>query len=262
MNDAEPLERERHRLVRAGWLLGFALGGFFDGILLHQILQWHHLLSGLDRVAGDLRLQVLADGWFHALMYAFALVGLWQLARSRGALGLSGAGRALLASALLGFGLWHILDSILSHWVLGIHRIRMDVPNPLLWDLLWFALFGVLTMAGGWALRRGGGKRRGMTGALLLAAVTAAAAWQSAASPGNSGATRNVTVVLRSGTYAGALLAALPQARARVVWGNAAGDVWALALDADSTPLRLYAHGALWVGGRLLPAGCSAWLRA
>jgi uncharacterized membrane protein len=43
---------EQHRVAtgaEAGlpWLilLGFALGGFFDGILLHQILQWHHLLS-------------------------------------------------------------------------------------------------------------------------------------------------------------------------------------------------------------------------
>ena len=28
--------------------LGFALGGFFDGIVLHQVLQWHHLLSAVD----------------------------------------------------------------------------------------------------------------------------------------------------------------------------------------------------------------------
>jgi uncharacterized membrane protein len=28
-------------------MLGFAFGGFFDGILLHQVLQWHHLLSGI-----------------------------------------------------------------------------------------------------------------------------------------------------------------------------------------------------------------------
>ena len=30
----------------AGYSLGFGIGGFFDGILLHQVLQWHHLLSG------------------------------------------------------------------------------------------------------------------------------------------------------------------------------------------------------------------------
>ena len=77
---------------RWGAVLGFALGGFFDGILLHQILQWHHLLSlvpGID----DLRMQVLWDGWFHALMYVIALAGLaglWRLHR-RGAG--SGAGR-------------------------------------------------------------------------------------------------------------------------------------------------------------------------
>src|SRR5690606_37996060 len=54
----------------AGYLLGFAIGGFFDGILLHQILQWHHLLSGLgDGGPGDLRFQILADGLFHLMMY-------------------------------------------------------------------------------------------------------------------------------------------------------------------------------------------------
>jgi len=73
--------------VRWGGTLGFALGGFFDGILLHQILQWHHLFSlvpGMD----DLRLQVLWDGYFHLLMYVVALVGLaglWR-AQQRGAM--------------------------------------------------------------------------------------------------------------------------------------------------------------------------------
>ncbi|HCW19238.1 MAG TPA: hypothetical protein DHL02_15075 [Achromobacter sp.] len=53
----------------AGYLLGFGMGGFFDGILLHQILQWHHLLSGLSAATlADLRVQVVADGVFHALM--------------------------------------------------------------------------------------------------------------------------------------------------------------------------------------------------
>ena len=46
--------------TRARWaiVLGFALGGFFDGIVLHQILQWHHLLSLVPAV-DSIRLQVL-----------------------------------------------------------------------------------------------------------------------------------------------------------------------------------------------------------
>ena len=67
--------------TRWGAVLGFALGGFFDGILLHQILQWHHLLSLVPGIA-DLRLQVLWDGYFHASMYAIAAVSLWGLWRA------------------------------------------------------------------------------------------------------------------------------------------------------------------------------------
>ena len=31
-----------------GILLGVRLGGFVDGILLHQLLQWHHMLTSTD----------------------------------------------------------------------------------------------------------------------------------------------------------------------------------------------------------------------
>jgi hypothetical protein len=31
----------------------------------------------------------------------------------------------------------------------------MDAGNPLLWDLLWFFVFGVAAIAGGYILRRG-----------------------------------------------------------------------------------------------------------
>nr|WP_086017472.1 DUF2243 domain-containing protein [Sinorhizobium meliloti] len=40
---------QRSRL--AGFFaLGVSIGGFFDGILLHHVLQWHHLLSSACRV--------------------------------------------------------------------------------------------------------------------------------------------------------------------------------------------------------------------
>ena len=31
--------------LTAGVLFGLGLGGFFDGIVLHQVLQWHHMVS-------------------------------------------------------------------------------------------------------------------------------------------------------------------------------------------------------------------------
>ena len=93
----------------AAGTLGFALGGFFDGILLHQILQWHHLLSLVPGEAmRDLRVQVLADGLFHLLVYLIAMLGLWRLWRGRAELGTGpGAGRPLLGAALVGLVLMH-----------------------------------------------------------------------------------------------------------------------------------------------------------
>ena len=71
-------------LIWAGYLIGFALGGFWDGIILHQILLWHHLLAGLQgEPFSDIRFQILADGLFHALMYVVAAIGLWMLFRHR-----------------------------------------------------------------------------------------------------------------------------------------------------------------------------------
>jgi hypothetical protein len=46
------------------------------------------------------------------------------------------SGRSLLADALLGFGAWHIVDDVISHWILGIDRIRMDSPDPLMRGVL------------------------------------------------------------------------------------------------------------------------------
>ncbi|WP_245549220.1 DUF2243 domain-containing protein [Noviherbaspirillum massiliense] len=139
----------------AGYCIGFALGGFFDGILLHQVLQWHHFLSGWTQTPfNDPRIQILADGLFHAAMYVIAAVGIWKLVRARHVFALKAANRMLGANALIGFGSWHVLDSVLSHWILGIHHVRMDVPDRLFWDVLWFLLFGVLFVAAGILLRR------------------------------------------------------------------------------------------------------------
>ncbi len=153
-----PLQRPASlRLTLAGGLIGFALGGFFDGIALHQVLQWHHLFSLVPgEIWRDIRMQILVDGLFHAAHFVIAVIGLWLLWRAREDVSGSESDVRLLGAALVGFGAWQFVDAVLFHWVLGIHRIRIGVPNPLAWDLGWLALFGVTTLlAGFWLNRRG-----------------------------------------------------------------------------------------------------------
>jgi uncharacterized membrane protein len=243
----------------AGYLLGFAMGGFFDGILLHQILQWHHLLSAVDGAAfRDLRVQVLADGLFHAAHYVLAIAGLWLLWRSRQEFGAPGADRWLLACFLVGFGAWHVVDGVLSHWTLGLHRIRMDSGKPLLWDLVFFVP-GVVLVVAGWLMRRragagggSGGVRRAAAPTLLAMGTLAAGLLAALPASGSSA----VTVVFGPGTPGAEVFTAVAAVDGRIIAGDADSGLWIVDLAPATSPLRLYRHGALVVGGGVLPAGC------
>src|SRR3954449_5485842 len=144
------------QVLWGGAILGFAFGGFFDGILLHQVLQWHHFLS---LVPGErfqsTEVQILADGLFHVAVYLIALAGLIMLWRKGS---YRPTDRPLLGWAVLGFSIWQFADVVLVHWLIGIHRIRVGVPDPTLWDIGWLAAFGVPTLiVGVWLLRSPGG---------------------------------------------------------------------------------------------------------
>ena len=62
-------------------LMGLGLGGFIDGIVLHQVLQWHHMLTStgeypMTTVAG-LEANTLADGFFHLATWLLVSVASW-----------------------------------------------------------------------------------------------------------------------------------------------------------------------------------------
>jgi Predicted membrane protein (DUF2243) len=81
--------QERTFPLSAGIFLGLGLGGFFDGIVLHQLLQWHHMLTSAgyppDSIH-NLQVNTFWDGLFHASTYIFVVLGvalLWRAARRR-----------------------------------------------------------------------------------------------------------------------------------------------------------------------------------
>ena len=145
---------ERPSLVAPGLWLGIGLGGFVDGIVLHQLLQWHHLVSEVyppDTLANT-RINVTADGFFHAFTWVAVAAGLallWRAVRA----GRPWTWRTLLGWILAGWGVFNLVEGIVDHHVLQIHRVRPDAGNPLAWDLGFLAL-GAALLVGGWFLAR------------------------------------------------------------------------------------------------------------
>ena len=137
-----------------GILLGVGLGGFVDGIVLHQILQWHHMLTDhgdypATTVAG-LETNTLWDGLFHATTWVAVAVGVYILWRRTAGWRWAVSGRAFAGWLLVGWGLFNVVEGIVDHHILGIHHVRED-GNQTIWDLTFLA-FGALLIAVGWAL--------------------------------------------------------------------------------------------------------------
>jgi len=136
-------------LMSGALLLGMGLGGFLDGIVLHQILQWHNMLSSrippTDLVA--MKYNMVWDGLFHALAWLATAVGVGALWRSGLRNEDPGATTTLFGSGLLGWGLFNVVEGTIDHQLLGIHHVHPGA-DQLAWDLGFLIFGGVLAMAG------------------------------------------------------------------------------------------------------------------
>jgi uncharacterized membrane protein len=133
-----------------GVMLGIGLGGFVDGIVLHQILQWHHMLTSAGYPADSLPnlvLNTFFDGLFHAVMWIATAIGLFKLDRAIRR-GLRWSGGRLLGGMAIGWGSFNLVEGIIDHHVLGLHHVKESAANPLLWDLGFLAFGAVLVIVG------------------------------------------------------------------------------------------------------------------
>ena len=142
----------------AGVLFGLGLGGFFDGIVLHQILQWHHMLTSAGYSADtvhNLQINTLWDGIFHASTYVFVACGLAVLWRHGHRGHRYWSTRVLVGTMLIGFGAFNVIEGLINHHVLGLHHVNETVPRELwvYWDI-GFLLWGAVMWLGGWQLKR------------------------------------------------------------------------------------------------------------
>ena len=138
---------------------------------MHQLLQWHHLLTSTDTdnigvpyypadTVHGLRMNTVWDGLFHTFTWLMVLLGVALLyARTTRGHGRPWASGALWGWILVGWGVFNVVEGVIDHHLLGIHHVRSG-EHRLWWDLGFLAV-GVLLVTGGWLLQRSAQVRRG-----------------------------------------------------------------------------------------------------
>jgi len=135
--------------------MGAGLGGFIDGIVFHQILQWHNMLSGWiapdDIVA--IKVNMVWDGYFHLAVWLMTVAGLGILLRGVSRAKAHFPVRSCAGALPLGWGVFNVLEGIIDHHVLGVHRVNAGSEFALAWDV-GFVILGVALIAAGVRIRR------------------------------------------------------------------------------------------------------------
>ena len=156
---------ERRPRSAAGPILGVGLGGFADGITLHQIAQWHNMGSAVvPPITMDaMRQNMVWDGLFHAAVWVTTLIGVYLLLRDARRGRPFPSARAFTGQMLVGWGAFNLAEGVIDHHLLELHHVR-DVPTHLpTYDWVFLAVGGIGLIALGWVMARGGYAARGAT---------------------------------------------------------------------------------------------------
>jgi uncharacterized membrane protein len=138
-----------------GILLGVGLGGFADGIVLHQIFQWHHMLSSVvpptDMAA--MRVNMRADGLFHIATWVVTVLGVWMMWQAGQRVTAFPSTGWFVGHFFMGWGAFNFMEGIVDHHVLGIHHVRGTPDFD--WDYGFLLVAGVgFFLLGRWLVRR------------------------------------------------------------------------------------------------------------
>lgn len=150
-NSAPELTKPRNYrpLILAGLVLGVGQGGFFDGIVFHQLLQWHHMFSSIktDMTIAGMELNTFGDGLFHLFDWIVTLLGIFLLWYAGQQEKEAWSGQVLGGALLIGAGLFNLVEGVLDHHILGIHHLKPGA-HQFAWDIGFLASGALLVAIG------------------------------------------------------------------------------------------------------------------
>ena len=134
-------------------VLGIGLGAFVDGIVLHQVLGWHHMLSNVHppTTIDSLNFNVVWDGLFHVAAWIATAAGVLLLWRA-GLADRVPRARRFAGGLLLGFAGFNLVEGAVNHHLLKLHNVR-EVADPMPWNI-GFLMASALLLSIGLVLAR------------------------------------------------------------------------------------------------------------
>ncbi|MCM3569262.1 DUF2243 domain-containing protein [Neobacillus mesonae] len=137
------MKKGNKNLYISGLILGLGLLGAIDGIVFHQLLQWHHVV-----LSPNIKLEIFTDGIFTALFSALLIWGgvkIFQDARKNE---IGDSWKIFLGGIFVGGGTFNLVEGIINHHILKVHRVKPLADNPLIYDLAFLAIGLLLVIIG------------------------------------------------------------------------------------------------------------------
>jgi uncharacterized membrane protein len=144
-------------LVSAGTVLGIGLGGFVDGIVFHQLLQLHNMLTGWipKTTIANVEINMFWDGLFHAATWLTTAVGVVMLFRAGERREVAWSRRAFAGALVFGWGLFNLVEGAIDHHLLGVHHV-VEAAGLSIWDWAFLGSGAVFLALGWWLIGTAG----------------------------------------------------------------------------------------------------------
>jgi len=128
-------------LSTASIVLGLGIGGFIDGILFHQILQLHGMVSNqlpLDSYVGK-SVNMFWDGIFHSLTLVAVIIGVVLMLNLLRRKNINPAPKLFWGGMIAGWGIFNLVEGIIHHQIIKLHNVNEYSLNPDLWNYSFLA---------------------------------------------------------------------------------------------------------------------------
>lgn len=131
-------------------ILGIGIGGFVDGILFHQILQLHGMVSNklaIDTVVGK-AVNMFWDGIFHAVTLTAVIIGIISLIRLLKKKNINPSPKLAGGGFFAGWGIFNLVEGIIHHHIIKLHNVNEFALDPDIWNYSFLASGIILILIG------------------------------------------------------------------------------------------------------------------